>query len=153
MSIDDRHRDKNGEISRKHGNTLVSTLRRIYGPSFAAGESESAKLSDVLAKLHETSLTQLVEDHESGGLEEKVRKAALPRPLSSRVRGIPAEKTCGDGRRRSERLDRVRVNEAVRHADLTRSRFAAKPVAVPLRRLTSAHVERLSALLAPARRS
>jgi hypothetical protein len=60
MSIDDRHRDKNGEISRKHGNTLVSTLRRIYGPSFAAGESETAKLSDVLAKLHETSLTQLV---------------------------------------------------------------------------------------------
>jgi hypothetical protein len=73
MSIDDRHRDKNGEISRKHGNTLVSTLRRIYGPSFAAGESESAKLSDVLAKLHETSLTQLIQDHESGGLDEKVR--------------------------------------------------------------------------------
>src|SRR6202790_1825537 len=68
MSIDDRHRDKNGEISRKHGNTLVSTLRRIYGPSFAAGESETAKLSDVLAKMHETSLTQLVKDHESGGL-------------------------------------------------------------------------------------
>ena len=75
MSIDDRHRDKNGEISRKHGNTLVSTLRRIYGPSFAAGKSESAKLSDVLAKLHETSLT--IKDHESGGLDEKVRKAAL----------------------------------------------------------------------------
>ena len=56
---------------------LVSTLRRIYGPSFAAGESESAKLSDVLAKLHETSLTQLIKDHESGGLDEKVRKAAL----------------------------------------------------------------------------
>ena len=37
MSIDDRHRDKDGEISRKHGNTLVSTLRRNYGPSFAAG--------------------------------------------------------------------------------------------------------------------
>ena len=77
MSIDDRHRDKNGEISRKHGNTLVSTLRRIYRPSFAAGESESAKLSDVLEKLHETSLTQLIKDHESGGLDEKVRKAAL----------------------------------------------------------------------------
>lgn len=53
MNIDDRHRDKNGEISRKHGNTLVGTLRRIYGPTFAACESESAKLSDVLAKLHE----------------------------------------------------------------------------------------------------
>jgi hypothetical protein len=77
MSIDDRHRDKNGEISRKHGNTLVGTLRRIYGPSFAAGEPESAKLGDVLAKLHETSLTQLVQDHGSGELEEKVRMAAL----------------------------------------------------------------------------
>jgi hypothetical protein len=77
MSIDDRHRDKNGEISRKHGNTLVSTLRRIYGPSFATGESENAKLSEVLAKLHETSLTQLVQDHGSGALEEKVRKASL----------------------------------------------------------------------------
>jgi hypothetical protein len=77
MSIDDRHRDKNGEISRKHGNTLVSILRRIYGPCFAAGESETAKLSDVLAKPHETSLTQLVKDHENGGLDEKVRKAAL----------------------------------------------------------------------------
>ena len=77
MSIDQRHRDKNGEISRKHGNTLVSILRRIYGPSFAAGESETAKLSDVPAKMHETSLTQLVKDHESGSLDEKVRKAAL----------------------------------------------------------------------------
>jgi hypothetical protein len=77
MAIDDRHRDKNGEISRKHGNTLVGTLRRIYGDSFAAGEPESAKLSDVLAKLHEISLTQLVQDHGAGHLEDKVRKAAL----------------------------------------------------------------------------
>jgi hypothetical protein len=77
MSIDDRHRDKNGEIGRKHGNTLLSTLRRIYGPSFAAGQPDSAKLSDVLGQLHETSLTQLVHDHGSGALDEKVRKAAL----------------------------------------------------------------------------
>ena len=26
--LDNRHRDKNGEISKKHGNTLISTLRR-----------------------------------------------------------------------------------------------------------------------------
>jgi hypothetical protein len=77
MSIDDRRRDKNGEISRKHGNTLVGTLRKIYGPNFAAGESDSAKLEDVLAKLHETSLTQLVEDHAGGNLEGRVRQAAL----------------------------------------------------------------------------
>lgn len=77
MSIDDRHRDKNGEISQKHGNTLVSTLRKIYGPSFAPGEAESAKLSQVLAHLHETSLTQLMKDHDGGVLNEKIRKAAL----------------------------------------------------------------------------
>jgi hypothetical protein len=42
MSIDDRHRDKNGELSRKHGNTLVGTLRKMYGATFAAGEADSA---------------------------------------------------------------------------------------------------------------
>jgi hypothetical protein len=68
-------RDKNGEISRKHGNTLVSTLRRIYGQSFAAGEPESAKLSEVLAELRETALTQLAKDHGSGELDEKVLAA------------------------------------------------------------------------------
>jgi hypothetical protein len=77
MSIDDRHRDKNGEISRKHGNTLVGALRKIYGSTFAAGEPDSAKLETVLAKLHETSLTQLVEDHAAGSLDGKVRQAAL----------------------------------------------------------------------------
>ena len=74
MSIDDRHRDKNGELSRKHGNTLVATLRKIYGAPFAEGEADSAKLQDVLAKLHETSLTQLVEDHAAGNLDGKVRQ-------------------------------------------------------------------------------
>ena len=48
-SLDGRHRNKDGEISRKHGNTLVSTLRMIYGASFARGESPHAKLGDVLA--------------------------------------------------------------------------------------------------------
>jgi hypothetical protein len=36
-SLDGRHRDQNGEIIHKHGNTLVLTLRKIYGQSFAAG--------------------------------------------------------------------------------------------------------------------
>jgi hypothetical protein len=77
MGIDDRHRDENDEISRKHGNTLVGTLRKIYGKAFTAGEADSAKLQDVLAKLHETSLTQLVDDHAAGNLDGKVRQAAL----------------------------------------------------------------------------
>ena len=46
--LDDRHRDKDGEISRKHGNTLVRTLRQIYGASFASGFAETDKLSEVL---------------------------------------------------------------------------------------------------------
>jgi hypothetical protein len=32
-----RHRDRNGEIGRKHGNTLIRTLRKTYGPGFARG--------------------------------------------------------------------------------------------------------------------
>ena len=59
MSIDDRHRDKDGEIRRKQGNTLVSTLRNR---TLAAGEPDSAMLENVLAKGHETSLTRPVED-------------------------------------------------------------------------------------------
>lgn len=70
-----RHRDKNGEINRKHGNTLVSTLRKIYGPSFAPSAQSGEKLSEVLADMDEPSLTKLVEDHERGDLEGKVAVA------------------------------------------------------------------------------
>jgi hypothetical protein len=48
-----RYREENGKISRKHGNTLMQTLRNTYGISFAA---DHAKLSDVLAKFDELSL-------------------------------------------------------------------------------------------------
>lgn len=67
-----RHRDKNGEVSRKHGNTLVRTLRKIYGPSFAKGARDDEKLSDVLAEMDDESLSQLVHDHERGQLESKI---------------------------------------------------------------------------------
>ena len=58
--LDGRHRDKDGEISKKHGNTLISTLRETYGPDFARGESATAKLGDVLHRLDEPSLASLV---------------------------------------------------------------------------------------------
>jgi hypothetical protein len=74
--LDHRHRDKNGEISRKHGDTLISTLRKIYGQTFAASHPGDAKLSDVLEQLNETSLSQLVRDHETRHLEKKIAKAA-----------------------------------------------------------------------------
>ena len=69
MAIDARHRDKNGEISRKHGNTLISTLRKTYGPNFAKGCDDHEKLGDVLHKLEEQSLTHLIHDHENGNLK------------------------------------------------------------------------------------
>ena len=76
MNLDDRHRDANGQISKKHGNTLVSTLRKIYGNSFAAGHPADATLADVLHKLGETSLSQLIRDHETHHLDKKIAKAS-----------------------------------------------------------------------------
>jgi hypothetical protein len=70
--LDHRHRDKNGEISRKHGNTLIGTLRKIYGPGFAMGQPEHATLGDALATLNEHSLSQLVHDHQQGSLAGKL---------------------------------------------------------------------------------
>jgi hypothetical protein len=73
--LEQRHRDKNGEISKKHGNTLVRTLRKVYGTTFAAGQTETAKLSDVLQQLNDTSLGQLVHDHKNGHLEKRIKDA------------------------------------------------------------------------------
>jgi hypothetical protein len=70
-----QHRDENGEISKKHGSTLVSTLRGIYGQSFAPGLKPDQKLSEVLKTLDEPSLTRLVEDHEADRLDGKIARA------------------------------------------------------------------------------
>jgi hypothetical protein len=75
-----RHRDKNGEISQKHGNTLVATLRKIYGPSFAASFGPHDKLSEVLAETGDRSLSQLHleqlhRDHDAGHLPQKIQEA------------------------------------------------------------------------------
>ena len=64
------------EISAKHGNTLIRTLRKVYGQSFAAGYPDTEKLSEVLLKLNETSLSQLRRDHETGHLGHKITKAS-----------------------------------------------------------------------------
>lgn len=71
--LDNRHRDKNGEISRKHGNTLVRTLRKLYGAGFAPGCRDDDKLSDVLHKFDEASLSQLHRDHDGRHLEGKIK--------------------------------------------------------------------------------
>ena len=69
-----RHRDKNGEISRKHGNTHVGTLRKHYGAGFAPGFKDTDTLAHVLAALDEPSLTKLVKDHEGGKLAGHIAK-------------------------------------------------------------------------------
>jgi uncharacterized protein (DUF4415 family) len=46
-------------IVQKHGNTLVATLRRVYGQDFAPGIRSDRKLSDILDKLDEGSLRKL----------------------------------------------------------------------------------------------
>jgi hypothetical protein len=47
-NLDGRHQNANGEIDRKHGNTLVGTLRETYGEDFAAGHRADMKLSTLL---------------------------------------------------------------------------------------------------------
>lgn len=90
MAIDARHRDKNGEISRKHGNTLIRTLRMTYGPGFAQGCADDEKIGAVLHKLDEPSLNHLIRDHEAGYLDQICR--------SGRVRGAGTEPTVSPAR-------------------------------------------------------
>jgi hypothetical protein len=68
-----RHRDENGEIDRKHGNTLIRTLPKTYGPLFAKGCADDEKRSDVLHKLDEPSLSHPIRDHGAGYLEQICR--------------------------------------------------------------------------------
>ena len=66
-----RHRDKNGEVSKKHGNTLIGTLRKTYGQSFAEGCGDHEKLSDVLHKLDEPFATAVDPRHAESRLPDR----------------------------------------------------------------------------------
>lgn len=57
--LDDRCRDRDGEIRQKRGDTLVGTLREIYGPDFAPGARSDMRL-DTLRERTGKSLSQLV---------------------------------------------------------------------------------------------
>jgi hypothetical protein len=82
MGASARYRDKAGEIGRKHGNTLIGTLRISYGSGFAKGFANDEKLSDVLVKLDEGSLFKLVRDYKTGMLPIRLRTPWIiaPRP-------------------------------------------------------------------------
>ena len=55
-----RHRDKDGEITRKKGNTRVDSLRKTYGNGFAEGYRGDMHLSTLLHREHVDSLDQLL---------------------------------------------------------------------------------------------
>jgi hypothetical protein len=54
--LDGRHRDSNGEIRHKNGNTRVDTLRETYGDSFAKGYRGDMKLETLLERTSSESL-------------------------------------------------------------------------------------------------
>jgi hypothetical protein len=55
-------------IRRKHGNALVSTLRKTYGCNFAPHCGDGEKLRNVFHKMDTASLTELIRDHKAGKL-------------------------------------------------------------------------------------
>ena len=58
--LDGRHRDADGRIGEKHGNTRVDTLRETYGDGFAPGVRGDAHLRTVLDRTGAPSLSNLV---------------------------------------------------------------------------------------------
>jgi hypothetical protein len=62
--LDGRHRDKDGQIDRKHGNTTVGKLRRTYGDDFLSDFRSDAKLETVLEETGADSLSELVKKHQ-----------------------------------------------------------------------------------------
>lgn len=60
--LDGRHRDANGEISRKHGNAEIEGLRQVYGSDFAEGRRSDMKLSTLLKESRAQSLSQYLKN-------------------------------------------------------------------------------------------
>jgi hypothetical protein len=56
--LDNRERDKGGQIDRKHGNTRVDTLRKTYGEDFAKGYRGDKLLENLLKDEKCESLSQ-----------------------------------------------------------------------------------------------
>ena len=61
--LDRRHRDQSGEIHRKRSDTLVGTLRTIYGSEVLQEFRSDATLGTVLKRTGAESLAELVKEH------------------------------------------------------------------------------------------
>ena len=62
-ALDGRHRDKTGRIDKKHGNTLVGTLRKTYGEHFAKGRRSTLMLKTLLKETGTESLHGYLAKH------------------------------------------------------------------------------------------
>lgn len=57
--LDQRCRDKDGQIRAKNGNTRIGALRKTYGDDFASGHRSDMKLDTLLQQTGATSLSDL----------------------------------------------------------------------------------------------
>lgn len=60
VGLDSRCQDSNGEIRRKRGDTLISSLRDTYGEDFAQGYRSDMKLETLLDREGAGSLSELL---------------------------------------------------------------------------------------------
>jgi hypothetical protein len=63
--LDNRHRDKDGDIHRKMGNTLIRTLRKTYGDGFAKSWRSDKKLENLLDDTGAKSLTDYRKNYDN----------------------------------------------------------------------------------------
>jgi hypothetical protein len=61
--LDGRHRDENGQIHHKMGNTRIDTLRETYGGDFAEGRRGDMKLENLLKETGANSLSDFLKNH------------------------------------------------------------------------------------------
>lgn len=57
--LDGRHRDLDGEIHQKRGDTLIRTLRDEYGPDFAPGVRSDMRLDTYRERFGVQSIEQI----------------------------------------------------------------------------------------------
>jgi hypothetical protein len=56
--LDGRHRDEDGQIREKNGNTRIDTLRQTYGEDFGEGMRGDAHLRTLLERTGSSSLSE-----------------------------------------------------------------------------------------------
>jgi hypothetical protein len=62
VGLDDRCRDRNGEIRQKRGDTMVGTLRKTHGPDFAPGVRSDTRLDTLRKRSGGESLSKILKD-------------------------------------------------------------------------------------------